>query len=262
GTWGDDGTIVYGIGGPTGLYRVSADGGTPELLIKPDANKKEAAFVLPTFLPGSKAFLFLIRTLPLNTTRIAVFDLNTKVVKPIVEVGGRPQYVSSGHVVYAVDGILRGVAFDRDHLEVHGTPVSLVEHVATKSAVGTPQVSNFAVSRNGTLVYRAGDFEAPHDQQRTLVWVDRSGREEAVGVPNRTFAYARMSPDQSKIAFDIRDQESGIWVWDVIRHGPLTRLTFDLGAHRGAVWSPDGRRVAFSIEREGKENIYWQLADG
>jgi Tol biopolymer transport system component len=93
------------------------------------------------------------------------------------------------------------------------------------------------------------------------VWVNRSGREEPVGVPNRTYVYSRLSPDESKIALDIRDQQSDIWVWDVHRPG-LTRLMSDHGLHRGVVWSLDGRRVAFSMERGGQENIYWQLADG
>jgi serine/threonine-protein kinase len=95
-----------------------------------------------------------------------------------------------------------------------------------------------------------------------LVWVDRSGHEELVGVPNRAYVYARLSPDASKIALDIRGLENDIYVWDVLRHGPLTRLTSDPGVNRGAPWSLDGRRVAFSMEREGQENIYWQQADG
>jgi Tol biopolymer transport system component len=28
------------------------------------------------------------------------------------------------------------------------------------------------------------------------------------------------------------------------------------------VWSPDGKRIAFSSDREGQRNIFWQLADG
>jgi eukaryotic-like serine/threonine-protein kinase len=42
----------------------------------------------------------------------------------------------------------------------------------------------------------------------------------------------------------------------------LTRLTFDPGINRGGIWSPDGKRVAFSADRDGSENIYWQAADG
>jgi serine/threonine-protein kinase len=260
GSWGDDGTIVYSlIGAGAGLYRVRAEGGTPEVLIKPDPSKQESAFLWPEFLPGSKVVLFGITAGVRTPSRIAAFDLTTKVVTPIVEAAGAPHYVSSGHLVYAVDGVVRAVAFDRERLAVHGTPVGFVDHVATKVGGLSAGAGSFAVSRNGTLVYRTGDLEG--GPSRTLVWVDRSGREEPVGVPNRTYVYARLSPDASKIALDIRGQQSDIWVWDVLRPG-LTRLMSDPGIHRGAVWSPDGRRVAFEMERDGQENIYWQLADG
>jgi len=99
-------------------------------------------------------------------------------------------------------------------------------------------------------------------QRRTLVWVERQGREEPLGVPERAYAYPRISPDGTKLALDIRDQENDIWVWDLVRHGPLMRLTFDPGFNRGGVWSPDGKRIAFSAERDGSEHVYWQAADG
>jgi serine/threonine-protein kinase len=39
-------------------------------------------------------------------------------------------------------------------------------------------------------------------------------------------------------------------------------VTFDPGLNRGPIWSPDGRRIAFSAAREGTETIHWQMADG
>jgi serine/threonine-protein kinase len=70
-----------------------------------------------------------------------------------------------------------------------------------------------------------------------------------------------VSPDGTKRALDIRDQESSILVWDLARR-TLMRLTLDSGIHRGGIWNSDGRRIAFSAERNGSENIYWQAADG
>ena len=54
---------------------------------------------------------------------------------------------------------------------------------------------------------------------------------------------------------------SGSGIWDLARE-TLTRLTFDPGLNRGPVWTPDGRRVAFSAARDGIEAIFWQPADG
>jgi serine/threonine-protein kinase len=93
------------------------------------------------------------------------------------------------------------------------------------------------------------------------VWVDRQGREEALASPTRSYVYPRISPDGTRIALDIRDQENDIWLWDMTRQ-TLTRLTFDQGLNRGIVWSSDGSRLVFSGERDGSESLYGQAADG
>jgi serine/threonine-protein kinase len=108
-------------------------------------------------------------------------------------------------------------------------------------------------------VYIRGTTEVA---KRTLVWVDRQGREETIPVEPRAYAYARLSPDETRIALDVRDQDNDIWILDVART-TMTRLTLDPGVNRGPLWvPPDGPRVAFSVARDGAENVYWQAADG
>jgi serine/threonine-protein kinase len=95
----------------------------------------------------------------------------------------------------------------------------------------------------------------------TLVWVDRQGHEESIAVPPRAYSNGRISPDGTRVAMAISDQENDIWIWDLMRR-TLTRLTVDPGLNRSIAWTPDGRRLAFSAQREGPENVYWQAADG
>ena len=116
--------------------------------------------------------------------------------------------------------------------------------------------ANYGVSANGTLAYTVGSAAA-----RTLVWVDRRGREEAINIPSRAYVYAQLSPDGKLVALDSRDEENDIWIWDFARE-TLQRLTFDPGFNRGPLWAPDGRRLAFSRQIEGTEEVYWQAADG
>jgi eukaryotic-like serine/threonine-protein kinase len=42
----------------------------------------------------------------------------------------------------------------------------------------------------------------------------------------------------------------------------LTRFTFEGTANQSPGWSPDGKRIAFRSNKEGPNNLYWQLADG
>jgi Tol biopolymer transport system component len=67
------------------------------------------------------------------------------------------------------------------------------------------------------------------------------------------------------VALDVRDQELDIWIWDIARE-TLTRLTFDPAEDESPVWSPDGRRIAFSSTRDSGSNIitglFWRAADG
>jgi serine/threonine-protein kinase len=265
GTWAPDNTIIFSAGGSGGLFRVSAGGGEPEVLTTPDAQKGEQSHQWPEVLPGGGAVLFTVFSPAtggggdgITNARIAVLNLKTGEQKILVTGGGYPRYVPSGHIVYGVAGTLRAVAFDLGRLEVRSDPVPVLEGVLTKSS----GAADFAVAQDGSLVYLAGTQAG--SIARTLVWVDRQGREEAVNAPPRAYNYPRVSPDGTRVALDIRDQENDIWVWDLTR-AALTRLTFGAGLERLPLWTPDGRRIAFSSQigaSSGVPSLFWQAADG
>ena len=151
--------------------------------------------------------------------------------------------MSTGHLVYAaLDGSVRAVPFDASVLEVTGTPVPLVENVMVKNFGG---VANFSISDNGRLVYVSGTAVGV---QRSLVWVDRQGLEEPIAAPPRNYVYPRISPDGTRVALDLRDEESDVWIWDLDREN-LQRLTFDADEDNYALWTPDGERVVFQSRR-------------
>jgi len=147
------------------------------------------------------------------------------------------------------------VAFDRDRLEVMGTPVPVLEQVVT-TASGAVDV---AVAANGTMVYVPG--RGGVGAARSLVWVDRMGREEPVPAPVRAYQYPRISPDGTRVALDVRDQDLDIWIWDFARL-TFTRLTFDPGGDEYPVWMPDSRRVVFGSGPPNAQNLFWKAADG
>ena len=137
-----------------------------------------------------------------------------------------------------------------------GDPVPVVDGVAIDADVRS---AHAAISPAGTLVYEAGGV--PRDAQRSLVWVDRLGKETAIAAPARAYESARLSPDGAKVALDSADQEQDIWVWDLERK-TLTRLTFDPAIERIPVWMQDSRHVIFMSTRTGQFNLYTHAADG
>jgi serine/threonine-protein kinase len=257
-SWGPDDTIVFSTQGSTGLFRGPAAGGTPAQLTKTNVEKGELGHWWPEVLPGGRAVLFTIVRNNLNAENmeIAVLDLASGAQKTLVRGGSHPRY-ASGYIVYGVAGTLRAVSFDIDRLEVAGDPAPVVEGVLTKQS----GAADFSLASDGTLVYVAAD--AAVAAQRALVWVDRKGQEQPIAkAPLRAYTYLRISPDGAKVALDVRDEQNDIWTWDFARETP-TRLTFDPGLDRAPIWSPDGRRIAFSSQREGGiGNLFWQAADG
>jgi len=173
----------------------------------------------------------------------------------LIRGGSNPHYAASGHIVYGANGTLWAVPFDVDKLQVHGTPVPVAENVMMKPS----GAFNFSIAQDGSLVYVPGEAVGP--PQLALVWVDRQGHEEPIPAPVRSYQSARISPDGTQVALEIRDQENDVWTWDFARK-TLTQLTFDPGLNRGVAWSPDGRRLAFSRQLKDSEHVYWQSADG
>jgi len=263
-TWGPDDTVIFATGNPeAGLQRVASSGGEITVLTKPNREAGEANHVWPSFLPGGRAVLFTITPLggepAIDSAQIAVLDLETGAHKILVRGGSHAQYVSSGHLVYGVAGTLRAVPFDVTRLEVVGSPVPVVPELMMTGNGAT----NFGVANDGTLLYvpggvvSGGGASAP----KTLVWVDRQGREEPLPAPPRAYTYPRISPDGTRVALDIRDQMQDIWVWDFAR-ATLTRVTFNPGADQYPVWTPDSRRLLFGTGVFGAATLAWQSADG
>ncbi len=252
--WSDDGTVVFATTGASGLQRVPAAGGEAEVLTTPDRQKGEGDHVLPQILPRGRGVLFTIlpATGGLDRAQAAVLDLASKTYKVIVRGGSHARYLPTGHLVYAAGGTLRAVPFDLDTLEAAASPPIPV----LSQAAGTTGAANFDVSANGTLVYVTGQGEAPTFR---LVWVDRQGHEEVLSAPPRSYLYPRLSPDGTRVALDVRDQDNDIWMWD-LRRETLTRVTVDPGLERFPVWTSDSQRLFISSDRLGQSNVFTQSA--
>jgi len=256
-SWGPDETIIFATNGPnTGLLRVAAAGGTPTVLTTPDAAHGEADHVFPSILPGGRAVLFTITSSSggIETAQVAVLDLTTGHTTTLIRGGSQAEYVAPGFLVYALAGALRAVRFDPVTLTVGSDPMPVVEAVTTLPT----GAAEFSVSRTGALVYVPGGAMGG---TRSLVWVTRQGLEAPLAAaPPRAYGLPRLSPDGTRVALDIRDQQQDIWIWDLARQ-TLTPLTDAPATDAFPVWTPDSRRVIFGSNRGGVSNLFWQAAN-
>ena len=241
--WGPDDSIVFATSDTsTGVMRVTASGGEPEVLTRPDRAERRARSLLS--LAASRRAGCAVHRPGVSTAgpgaHTAVLDRQTGRQRTVLRSGSQAKYVDSGHLVYADAGALWAVRFDLETLAAVGDPLPLVQQVLTLGAAA------FTVSSAGTLAY-VPDWG---DLLRSLVWVARDGTIEAIAAPPRRFVRARLSPDGKRIAAQIRDEQHQIWTWDFTRDSSWTRLTFDPAGNFGAIWTRDGRYLIYGSPRE------------
>jgi Tol biopolymer transport system component len=256
-TW-DAGGIVFGLA--KGIMRVSANGGQPEVLV----SAKDGELVYgPQVLPGGEWVLFTVASAATtegwDKAQIVVQSLKSSERKTLVSGGSDARYLPTGHLVYALGGVLFAVPFDLRRLAVTGGPVPIVEGV--KRSQGTTGATHFSVSSTGSLVFVPGPAStssAPSD----LALVDRNGAVQPLKLPPGAYEYPRLSPDGKRIAFGSDDGKDAIvWIYDVAGARSARRLTLG-GRNRVPVWSGDSERVAFQSDRDGDLGLFWQRADG
>ena len=233
GTWGNDGFIIASLGNTAGLSRVPENGGSPQPLTKFENGELTHRF--PQILPGGKAVLFSASSAQSNweDAHVEVLSLKTGQRKTLVRGGFYGRYLPSGHLVYVRGGTLYGMAFDIDRLEPAGPPATLLEGIAASNFGG----GQFDFSRNGTLVYLAGNQSL--EARRALVWIDAAGKTQPFfAAPDRFWGPA-VSPDGKRLAVPIGVQgASDLWVYDLQREIP-TKLPTAGDAYPGAIWAPD-----------------------
>jgi Tol biopolymer transport system component len=254
-SWSDDDTIIFATADPaTGLMRVPAGGGEPEVLTRPDVAKGQLDHFWPEVLPGARGALFtIVSPGATDSGQIALLDLTTRTWRVLVGGGTHAQYVS-GYLIYGTTAGMSAVPFDLDRLQVTGSSVKVLDHVSV-----TPEGAlNAAVSREGTLAYT---WTGSQVADRIPVWVSRDGGEERIAAPPRPYVYPRLSPDGTRLALEVWDQGRDIWIWDIVRE-TLTRLTDSPGRDGFPVWTPDSRRLIFGSARNAPANLFWRAADG
>jgi serine/threonine-protein kinase len=254
GSWGEDGSIIYTPDYLDGLWRVAADGGGAEELTHPDPAVGELNHSWPDHVPGTAAVVFTSFRLPLNESRVELYDMATGERRLLVENAVFGRYVATGHLLFVRESVVLAAPFDPRTLELTGSAVPVLEDAFVAPFEGNSQ---FSVSENGTLIHAPASLLQP---PREVVWVDRQGREEILLEADRRYSAPSLSPDGRSLAITVEDGNPDIWVYQLDRK-VLNRLTFSPRSEHTPIWYPDGRRIAFVLDAP-PFHLYDVPADG
>jgi DNA-binding winged helix-turn-helix (wHTH) protein/Tol biopolymer transport system component len=263
-SWGPDDTIVFSGTHGRGLSEVPAAGGPSRELTTIDFSRGELSHRWPQVLPDGDHVLFT----SVGTTRVEAMIVSRRTGKTrvVVEHAQAATFVPPNRLLFERAGRLHVATIDRDRFELTGSGSGtesgsgssrvLAEDLASQGQGYGPPA--FAAAGGGVLVYVPVD---PHDGERDLVWVDRSGNASSLDAPPRSYMHPRLSRDGRQVLTWLRTRDADLWLFDIASR-ELTRLVTGVPARRAA-WSPDGRQVMF--DGPGPDNpvtLYLAAVDG
>jgi serine/threonine protein kinase len=254
-SWGPDGTILLAPTPYGPIHRVAATGGAATPVTKLDAARKETGHWRPAFLPDGKRFLFLALSVVPENTGVYLGSLDSPEVERVLDIAAPAYYAEPGYLLYTHEDSLYAQPFDADAGEKRGSAFVVASDVDFFAQYAAP---SFSASANGILTYhpRAATGDA------TLVRIDLSNNTETP-LPI-TGANLDLSRDDSRIAMQrivgaLRN--SDIWMYD-IKRGMNTRVTFEASDEIGPVWSPDGKRLAYTLQTPRGQSIRIRTTSG
>lgn len=218
-----------------------------------------AAYAWPSAIHGTPYVVFAenVSDSP-DKARVSLLDRRTATVRPLVTGGTNPLASRPDQLLFVRRGSLYAVS-----MEVRSARVGAEERLLDSVITEAGGAAHVAVSRSGTMAYVSGPAVP---RERELVWVDRRGGVTPLLAAGRDWRWPRLSPDGRRLAAaaDL-GANTDMYVLELNRM-VLDRVTTDPGEDFGAVWSPDGTRLAFSSEQfsaaTGPEVVLQSGTDG
>ena len=252
GTWTPDNKIVYSPQPDGGLYKVSADGGTPVALTTLDHANQEISHRFPRVLPDGRHVLFInrIATPQLIRYTITAVPTNGGATKPLFDATSSGVY-DRGQLVFMRGDRLFAQPFDPATLVLSGEPTVLSDS-AWSDGQQVAGLAGFDAAA-GIIIWR------PVVSRRTrITWKRRDGTilqelhtadDGDHGVPStdgRLILLARPDYRLNTVSIAILDPANG----------RMTPVTAPDTTSTSGIWSPDNRRVVYSLLRDGAYDLY------
>ena len=257
GAWGADGNIVFSPATQDRLYRINVNNGTTTPITALQS-PEQTSHRWPFFLPDGKHFLYLaINHDPSKSANDAIFyaSLDGSENRFLFKSKSNAIY-AHGCLIFARNEQLMAQPFNLSSGTLSGEAQTLAKDVANDPTTWHMDV---AASNEGLLLYGTGGGD--YGTLR-LFWVDRTTQKQstiAEGLTNvNNFS---LSPQGDRIALEMDNGISDIWVQDIAR-GVRTRLTFGPIYSNAPRWSPDGKWIVYTSNRNGRFQLFRKPSDG
>jgi Tol biopolymer transport system component len=257
GAWGADGVIVYSPATQDRLYRINTNGGAPTPLTTLDITQ-HTSHRWPFFLPDGKHFLYSAinhDSAKSGNDTVYYASVDGSVNKALLKSKSNAIY-ADGYLLFARNEQLLAQPFNPSSGTLSGEPQTLAKDVANDPTTWHMDV---AAANGGLLLYGIGGGDYGTLE---LYWVNRATKKQSMIAEGLTNVNdVRLSPQGDRIALQIDNGVSDIWVHDLAR-GIRTRLTFGPIFNNTPLWSPDGKWIVYTSNRNGKFQLFRKPSDG
>ena len=297
GAWTEDGFIIAALDTHGPLVRVTGTGGFYKPFTELDKAAAEATHRWPQVLPGGKAILFTSHTNTGNyeNATIVAQSLATGQRSVLLKGGSYGRYVPAGYLLFVHSGSLIAAPMDAERLKLTGEPMPVLEAVASNAVSGG---GGFDFARTGLLVFQSGQslhhesvYEISNSAAPQLVAtfagaftlrLAPDGRRIALSVDQGSsrdvWIYDLERGTRTRLTFQ-GNSANPIWTPDgrVIVYaaqlagsheiqsvradgtGDIARLYSSAGDLQLGSFSPDGKRLAFTIQAAGTSSDLWTM---
>ena len=244
GSWSRKNVIIYApsISGP--LWRINPDGTDATPLTDKIIVSNEASHRWPVFLPDGDHFVFFagdfVQGVDDRHSGIYLSSLGAQ-RKDLITLAQSSCGYGEGYLYYVDDKhSLVAVRMDGNTARLLDRPHIVAAHVGRNPST---YWGAFAVAENGTVVYHLSSGATLSQ----LTWYNRGGQESGKVGDLAIMANPSLSPDAQRVAVDVadpKDRNVDVWIHNLPGHA-YTRFTFDPAEETNAVWSHDGKTIAY-----------------
>jgi len=300
-SWIGNEAIVYSPSVASGLVQISSDGSGSRAITILDQSNGEVSHRWPHVLPDKSGIIFTTKKddiLDFGDATVSLYDFSTQTVSTLFEGGTDALVLADGTLLYGRDYTLRIATFDfGSKTVVGGSHRTLFNDLIVEPSAGA---ADFAVSRNGTLVFIPGNelplpeltlrdnksikftFDRPDyrlnvptlslDNTKAVLTMAAAndflvlatmGRSEYQILSNTAnIIYPSWGPDISSITYISYDSGTGsIYTRDI--HDDSVEMLYENAAlFEVGNWDPDGSNLVFVLTDSERNRGIWRLTHG